>query len=103
MLARIPIACHVVVEAILLGQPHVHAVGAAQPPGEFHQRIQHGLKIERRAADDLEYVGGGGLLLQRFCAAHSSSRVFSTAMTAWAAKFCSSSICLSVNGRTSCR
>ena len=32
-----------------------------------------------------------------------SSRVFSMAMTAWAAKFCTSSICLSVNGRTSCR
>src|SRR5262249_46539351 len=25
-----------------------------------------GLQIERRAADDLEHVGGGGLLLQRF-------------------------------------
>ena len=30
-----------------------------------------------------------------------SSRVFSMAMTAWAAKFVTSSICLSVNGRTS--
>ena len=30
-----------------------------------------------------------------------SSRVFSMAMTAWAAKFSTSSICLSVNGRTS--
>ena len=27
---------------------------------------QHGLQIEGRAADDLEHVGGGGLLLQRF-------------------------------------
>ena len=32
-----------------------------------------------------------------------SSRVFSMAITAWAAKFCTSSICLSVNGRTSWR
>ena len=32
-----------------------------------------------------------------------SSRVFSMAMTACAAKFCTSSICLSVNGRTSWR
>ena len=32
-----------------------------------------------------------------------SSRVFSMAMTACAAKFLTSSICLSVNGRTSCR
>ena len=27
---------------------------------------QHRLQIERRAADDLEHVSGGGLLLQRF-------------------------------------
>ena len=29
-------------------------------------RFKYRLKIERRAADDLEHVGGGGLLLQRF-------------------------------------
>jgi hypothetical protein len=32
-----------------------------------------------------------------------SSRAFSMAMTAWAAKFCTSAICLSLNGRTSWR
>src|SRR5262249_40140229 len=32
----------------------------------FGERIEHGLQIEGRAADDLEHVGGGGLLLQRF-------------------------------------
>ena len=32
---------------------------------DFSKRIEHGLQIERRAADDLEHVGGGGLLLQR--------------------------------------
>jgi len=32
-----------------------------------------------------------------------SNRAFSIAITAWAAKFCSSATCLSVNGRTSCR
>ena len=40
--------------------------GFAQPRRRFDQRIEHGLQIERRAADDLEHVGGGGLLLQRF-------------------------------------
>jgi hypothetical protein len=30
-----------------------------------------------------------------------SNRVFSMAMTAWAAKFCTSPICFSVNGRNS--
>ena len=32
----------------------------------FDKRLQHRLQIESRAADDLEHVGGGGLLLQRF-------------------------------------
>ena len=39
----------------------------------------------------------------RFRAISLSSRVFSMAMTACAAKFLTSSICLSLNGRTSCR
>ena len=38
----------------------------AQPRRRFDQRIEHGLQIERRAADHLEHVGGGGLLLQGF-------------------------------------
>ena len=33
---------------------------------DFDQRVEHGLQIEGRATDDLEHVGGGGLLLQRF-------------------------------------
>ena len=33
---------------------------------DFDQRVEHRLQIEGRAADDLEHVGGGGLLLQRF-------------------------------------
>ena len=38
----------------------------AQPRRRLDQRIEHRLQIEGRAADDLEHVGGGGLLLQRF-------------------------------------
>ena len=38
----------------------------AQPRCRLDQRIEHRLQIEGRAADDLEHVGGGGLLLQRF-------------------------------------
>jgi len=41
-------------------------ISIAQPSGRFHQRVEHGLQIEGRTADDLEHVGGGGLLLQRF-------------------------------------
>ena len=40
---------------------------------------------------------------ERLRASSLSSRVFSMAMTACAAKFCTSSICLSVKGRTSWR
>src|ERR1700736_863470 len=38
----------------------------AKAAGRLHQRVQHHRQIEGRAADDLEHVGGGGLLLQRF-------------------------------------
>src|SRR5262249_50058417 len=31
----------------------------------FDQRLQHRLEVEGRAADDLEHIGSGGLLLQR--------------------------------------
>ena len=37
-----------------------------KPRRRFNQRLQHGLQIERRAADDLQHIGGGRLLLQRF-------------------------------------
>ena len=32
---------------------------------ELDQRAEHRLQVERRSADDLEHVGGGGLLLQQ--------------------------------------
>ena len=38
----------------------------AQLCGRLDQRIEHRLQIEGRTADDLEHVGGGGLLLQQF-------------------------------------
>src|SRR5262245_48013005 len=41
-------------------------VRLAQPRRRFDQRIKHSLQIERRAADHLQDIGGGGLLLQRF-------------------------------------
>src|SRR6516225_9925690 len=36
----------------------------AKSDSRLCQRIEHCLQIEGRAADDLEYIGGGGLLLQ---------------------------------------
>ena len=51
--------------------------------------LKTGSKLAGRAADDLQHLRGRGLLLEaRSCARSSlSSRVFSMAMTAWAAKF----------------
>ena len=60
---------------------------------------EHRLQIERRAADDLQDIGGRGLLLQRFAAVSLNSRTFSIAITAWSAKVCSRAICLSLKDR----
>src|SRR5262245_13944937 len=43
-----------------------HRVGLAQPRRRLDQRVEHSLQVEGRAADDLEHIGGSGLLLQRF-------------------------------------
>ena len=63
-----------------------------------HSILQHGrkhrLEIASRATDNLQHLRGSRLLLQRFCKvgrrwrSSLSSRAFSMAMTAWAAKFC---------------
>ena len=50
--------------ALALEQPGV--ISVTQPRRRLDQCIEHGLQIEGRPADDLEHVGGGGLLLQRF-------------------------------------
>jgi hypothetical protein len=41
-------------------------ISVAKPCRGLDQRVEHGLQIEGRAADDLEYVGGRCLLLTRF-------------------------------------
>ena len=43
-----------------------HEGRAAQLARRFRERRQHRLQIEGRTADDLEHIGGRGLLLQRF-------------------------------------
>ena len=61
-------------EAVRLG-PKEHTISLAsyrslvriaKAGSRFDQRLKHRPEIERRAADDFEHVGGGGLLLQRF-------------------------------------
>src|SRR5262249_48519286 len=43
-----------------------HSVlSVTQPDGVLDERFEHRLEIEGRAADDLQHLGRGGLLLQR--------------------------------------
>ena len=105
-LGRVTVACCYVVACILPDRSEDCAlIGLAQTCRRLDQRVEHLRQIECRAADDLEHIGGGGLLLQRFrkltraLLSASNSRVFSMAITAWSAKVSTSSICFSVNGR----
>ena len=47
-----------VMEGAILQQSDRGAVGAAELGRRLHQRIEHGLKIERCTADGFEHVGG---------------------------------------------
>src|SRR5262249_1682898 len=58
--------CRRPVETIPLRKRDMSHVRLAKAGRRLDQRIEHHLQIERRAADDLEHVGCGGLLLQRF-------------------------------------
>src|SRR5262245_1192063 len=50
-------------------------VRLAQLGGRLDQRVEHRLQIKRRAADHLENVGGGGLLLKGFAQLIEQARV----------------------------
>src|SRR6516162_251615 len=47
-----------------------------QPRRRLDERIEHSLQVEGGAADYLEHVGGGGLLLQRLAQLIEQARVF---------------------------
>ncbi len=61
---RVPKIRRQAVSVAFLQENH-DIIRAAQSHGRFNERVQHRLQIEGRATDDLEHVGGGGLLLQR--------------------------------------
>src|SRR6516165_4804301 len=69
-----PVACRMLVDSTLLPVNSGH-VGPAESSRRLHQRVQNDLQIEGRAADHLEHVGGGGLLLQRFAQFVKQARV----------------------------
>jgi hypothetical protein len=43
---------------------HIHLIRPAETRHGLHQRIEHGLEVDGGTADDLEHLGGRGLLLQ---------------------------------------
>jgi len=50
-------------------------VGVAKPRRRVDQRLQNSFQVEGGAADDLEHVGRGGLLLQRLAQFVEQARV----------------------------
>src|SRR5262249_41672774 len=50
----------------ITGNPDGRTIRLTEARRRLGQRIENGLKIEGRAANDLEHVGGSRLLLQRF-------------------------------------
>ena len=50
-------------ESVLVAKDHA-VFGAAQPCGGRYKSVEHRLEIECRAADDLQHLGGRGLLVQ---------------------------------------
>src|SRR5262249_33672764 len=53
-------------ESVVLQAQDSRLVRAAELSSGLDERLEHGLQVEGRAADDLEHIGGGGLLLQGF-------------------------------------
>src|SRR5262245_29318626 len=49
----------------ILQLPETRFFGATKSRGRFEQSLEHRLQVERRAADNLEYVGRRRLLLTR--------------------------------------
>ena len=78
--------CKVV--ACAIGSPNVGNICLTKSCRRLDQRDEHRRQIKRRAADHLEHIGGGGLLLERFgqitrpLCTSSNSRAFSMAITA---------------------
>ena len=82
-------------QGVTLPAIDIAKLGVADANGILQHGCKHRLKIAGGAADDLQHLRRGCLLLQRFgevgrvrWRSSLSSRAFSMAMTAWAAKFC---------------
>src|SRR6266487_3337759 len=62
---RVSVTCRQMKDPVLR-TVYQRPIGFTKMRYGFGKRIEHSLQVERRAADDLEDLGGRGLLLQRF-------------------------------------
>ena len=62
---------------IQVALPHLDAAGIGRTKlrRQLDQRIEHSLQVEGRTTDDLQHVGGRGLLLQGFAQLTQQPRV----------------------------
>ena len=93
-------------EIVAIFKEYDGIIGLAKFAGTLDDGIEDRFDVGRRGGDHLENVAAAGLVGQRLVRSRvlactsSNSRTFSMAITAWSAKVCTSSICLSVNGST---
>ena len=96
-------------ERVAFEQEQVAELGLADARRVLQHGIEHRLKLARRAADDLQHLRGRGLLLQRLAQIVGALLQFVEQPRVLdgddglGGEVLSSSICLSVNGRTSWR
>jgi hypothetical protein len=76
--------------------------GLAQTRRLFQHGVEHRGEVAGRGVDACK-TSAVAVCCSNASRVSVNSRAFSIAMTACAAKFCSSAICLSEKGRTSCR
>ena len=98
--ARITVAC---IKGYMIARRAERCKFASQSrAADSDQRVEHGLQVEGRAADDLEHVGGRGLLLKRFAQFVEQPRVLD-GDDGLIGEVSDQRDLLSVKGRTSCR
>src|SRR5262245_14543664 len=54
-------------KCVSLAEIQIPELSVADARRVLQHRLEHGLQIAREAADDLQHLGGGRLLLQRLC------------------------------------
>ena len=55
-------------ERAILGAPYARPFRITQATRQFNKRVEHHLQIKSRTTDNLEHVGGRGLLRKRLVA-----------------------------------